>query len=157
MKTEIRCAVELREDDSRSSPGRLFGVVMKYGSPANRLRERFADGALEWDAGGIVINEQHNRQSPIVRAIPERRGADVVVDVLLPDSQRGRDAATGIKSGLYRGLSVEFVAKSEGMVAGIREVRSASLIRIGLVDDPEYQSSVVSVRAARGKRRRMWR
>ena len=156
MKTEIRCAVELREDTSRTSPGRLFGTIMKYGAPARRLRERFAKGSLEWDADGVVVNESHDRKQVIVRVVPEMRDGALVVDHPLPDTQRGRDAATGIRNGTFKGLSVEFVTKSEAMVAGIREVRSAMLVRIGFVDTPEYPDSVVSVRAARGKRRRMW-
>ena len=155
---EIRCAVEIREDQSRTSPGRLVGVLMRYASPASDRRERFAPGALHWHDGGIVINEQHNRQAPIMRVIPEERGGAVVVDAQLPDTQRGRDAATSVRNGTLTGLSVEFVAESEGRAAdGFREVRRALLVSAGLVDDPSYGDALVAVRARDyTKRRRTW-
>ena len=157
MKTEIRCAVELREDATRSSPGRLYGVIMRYGAPARRLRERFTKDSLEWPDGGVVVNESHDQKQVIVRVVPEMRDGALVVDHPLPDTQRGRDAATGIRNGTFKGLSVEFVSRSERMVQDVREIRSAMLVRIGLVDTPEYPDSVVSVRSARGTRRRKWR
>ena len=42
--------VEVRfvADDSRQSPGRLTGTLVKYGEQARHLAERFADGALAW-------------------------------------------------------------------------------------------------------------
>ena len=30
MSDEIRCKIEYREDESRQSPGRLYGVLMPY-------------------------------------------------------------------------------------------------------------------------------
>ena len=34
MTDEIRCAVELRSDDTRQGPGRLVGRIMTYGERA---------------------------------------------------------------------------------------------------------------------------
>ncbi len=46
---EIRCALELRADDSMRSPGRLFGTLLTYGERAAGGRsEVFEPGALEW-------------------------------------------------------------------------------------------------------------
>ena len=33
---EIRCALEFREDDTRQSPGRLFGTLLTYGEAAKQ-------------------------------------------------------------------------------------------------------------------------
>ena len=33
--TELRCAVELRADDSRQSPGRIVGTLLTYGQRAS--------------------------------------------------------------------------------------------------------------------------
>ena len=37
--TEIRCAIELREDSARESPGRLTGVLLELGRVAGDRRE----------------------------------------------------------------------------------------------------------------------
>ena len=29
---EIRCAIEIRQDDEQAGPGRLYGTLMRYGS-----------------------------------------------------------------------------------------------------------------------------
>ena len=153
---EIRCAVELRADDSRESPGRLRGVLMTYGERAKDRPEVFADGALSWDEGGVILNEQHNRQAPIIRFVPQVDGREVRVDIALPDTQRGRDAAVMVKNGTMRGLSVEFRASQEGMSGGVREVRKARLLGAGLVDDPSYATSVEVRERSRRERRRLW-
>ena len=156
MKNELRCTVELRADDSRQSPGRLVGTLMEYEKRARTRREAFADGALVWPDEGIVLNEQHNRQAPILRFVPTVEGREVRIDVALPDTQRGRDAATGMRSTppLYRGLSVEFQVEDEGFEGGLRIVKRARLTAAALVDDGDYGS--VEVRHGQAKRRARW-
>ena len=150
MRTEIRCKVELREDDTLASPGRLTGTLLTYGERANDRPELFERGAFDLDAirasGGIVINRQHTRGAPIVRVMPELQGDKLVIDTALPDTQAGRDAAVEIRSGLMRGLSVEFQALKARMVSGVRRIASATLVAGGLVDDPSYSGSTVEVR-----------
>ena len=146
--TEIRCKVELREDDTLQSPGRLIGVLLTYGARASDRPELFEEGALSWPDDGIVINRQHVRGAPIMRAVPELRGSDLVIDQALPDTVAGRDAAEEIRGGLMRGLSVEFSAKRQSIVAGVRRIREAVLGAAGLVDDPSYSGSTVEVRHA---------
>ena len=153
---EIRCAVEVRADDSMASPGRLFGTLLRYGERAAGGRsEVFEPGALEWPATGIVVNRQHQRRSPIMRVVPEVRDGAVVVDAPLPDTAAGRDAAREIRDGLMVGLSVEFRAALQSYTAGVRRIKRAVLSGAGLVHNPEYAGSRVEVRA-KGKRRRVW-
>ena len=152
---EIRCAVEFREDDTRQSPGRLFGTLLTYGEAAKNRRETFERGALEWPTDGIVIRRQHVRAAPIMRAVPELRGDAVVIDQALPDTQAGRDAAREIRGGLFTGLSVEFRAIAQDYRGGMRRIMRAKLSGAGLVDSPEYAGSSVEVRAQR-ERRRLW-
>ena len=83
---------------------------------------------------------------PITRVIPELRGDAIVIDQPLPDSPAGRDAAVEIRSGLMRGLSVEFKALRARMVNGVRRISEAALVAGGLVDDPSYASARVEVR-----------
>ena len=98
---EIRCAVELRADDSRQSPGRLYGVLVTYGERASDRPEIFEADSLSWPESGVILNRQHERTSPVMRVVPELRGDSVVVDAPLPDTQAGRDTATEIRQGLF--------------------------------------------------------
>ena len=147
---EIRCKVELREDDTLASPGRLTGTLLTYGERASDRPELFERGAFDLDAirasGGIVVNRQHARGAPIMRVIPELRGDALVIDTELPETAAGRDAAVEIRSGLMRGLSVEFKALRARMVNGVRLISAATLVAGGLVDSPSYAGSTVEVR-----------
>ena len=139
---EIRCAIEYREDETRQSPGRIVGTLIAYGERAKDRAEKFAPGSLHWPDTGIVLNEQHNRQAPIMRFTPALDGKELRIDAALPDTQRGRDAATMIKNGTMTGLSIEFRSELEGRSAGVREIRRAHLAAAALVDSPSYGTSV---------------
>ena len=152
---ELRCSIEYREDESRQSPGRIVGTLLAYGEQALDHAEKFEAGALHWPDGGIVLNEQHNRQAPIMRFVPEVVGKEVRIDAPLPDTQRGRDAAIMVKNGTFTGLSIEFRSEAEGRSAGTRMIRRASLSAAALVDSPSHKSSV-EVRGKAGRRPRIW-
>ena len=152
-KTEIRCAIEVREDETRQSPGRIYGVLMQYGQRAKDRAERFRDGALSWPADGIVLNVQHDRKQAVARVVPELRDGAVVIDAPVPDTQRGRDALTMIREGILRGLSVEFRAVRDRWHNGVREIEAAMLRGAALVDEPSYPTSV-EARERGGSRRR---
>lgn len=139
---EIRCSIEFRADETRQSPGRIVGTLITYGKRALDRPEVFAPGALQWPADGIILNEQHNRQAPILRFTPELAGDELRIDAALPDTQRGRDAATMVRNGTMTGLSIEFRSKSEGRQGGVREIRKASLAAAALVDSPSHASTV---------------
>ena len=154
---EIRCSIELRADESRQSPGRIVGSLMTYGERAKDRAEMFAPGALSWPDGGIILNEQHNRQAAIMRFVPEVEGNEVRINAPLPDTQRGRDAATMIRNKTMTGLSIEFRAQSEGRAGGMREVRRAVLAAAALVDSPSYATTVeIRDRKLAARRRRIW-
>ena len=153
---ELRCALELRADDSMTSPGRLTGVLLTYGERASTRSETFAQDALKWPTDGIVLRRQHQRGAPIMRVVPELRGSQIVIDVPLPDTAAGRDAAAEIRGGLFRGLSVEFRATSQRFAGGVRQIQAALLKGAGLVDSPDYVGSLVEVRGRAAGRRRLW-
>ena len=144
---EIRLAIELREDEDRAGPGRIYGTVIKYGIEARDRKEVFELGSLSWPEGGIVLNRQHERKNPIQRVTPLIVGDEVRIDEKIIDSSAGRDAAVEIRSGLLTGLSIEFRSIQESMVNGVRRIASASLGAIGLVDSPSYAAASVEVRA----------
>lgn len=139
---ELRCALEWRADDSRGSPGRLVGTLIEYESRAVDRAEVFKAGALEWPPDGVILNLSHDRKQPLVRFTPEVRGNAVMVDLALPDTSRGRDAALMVRNGTFRGLSVEFRALAEGRRGELREVQRASLHGAALVDDAAYGNGV---------------
>ena len=72
--TEIRCAIELRADESRQSPGRVVGTLMEYETRAGDRPEMFAPGSLEWPADGILLNLSHDRKQPVMRFKPGSPG-----------------------------------------------------------------------------------
>ena len=143
------CEIRFTEDESRQSPGRLVGTLLTYGEMASDRKEMFEVGALTFPEGGLWINEMHTRAAPILRAMPELRGKELVIDVPFPDTTRGRDAAAGLRSDppLFTGLSIEFHATQETVRNGIRVIQRAFVPRAGLVDVPSYSGSKVEVRA----------
>ena len=153
---EVRCSIELRADSTRSGPGRLTGTLIVEGEQASDRREVFSSGALQWPPDGIVLRRQHARDKPITMIQPRREGNKIIVDENLPDTQSGRDAAAEIRSGLFRGLSVEFVSQREKFTGGVRRIGSALLKGAGLVDTPSYSSALVSVRHKGAGRRVPW-
>ena len=165
--TEFRCALELR-DGGDGSPGRLTGVLMRYGAPGERGRETFAPGALRWPANGIRIDLDHasspargSVQPPIMRAVPvlSDDGAEVRIDVALPDTQAARDLATLMRMDppAYTGLSVEFHAVRSAFEGGRRVIRDALLKGAALTDNPSYPDTTAEVRTAGAvRRRRVW-
>ena len=154
-ESEIRCSIEWREDETRQTPGRLVGTLLTYGERAKDRPEIFESGALEWPAGGIVLNRQHQRGAPIMRVVPEIKGQSVVIDALLPDTAAGRDTATEVRAGLFSGMSIEFKAIRQRIEGGVRKISKAMLRAAAIVDSPSYAGSAVEVRKQK-RRRRVW-
>ena len=152
---EIRCALECRDDDSRSSPGRITGTLITYGQKASDRQEVFELDSLSWPDNGIVLNRQHSRSAPVMRLIPQVVEGAVVIDAALPDTSAGRDTATEIRQGLFTGLSVEFRSISQRFEGGLRRIAKAALSAAAVVDSPSYSSSSVEVRHGE-KRRLVW-
>ena len=150
---EIRCAIEVREDEGK--PARLVGTLMPFGVQAQDRAELFESGSLKWDAGGIILNRQHQRGSPILRFTPVEAEGRLTVDAEIPDTTAGRDALAEIRSGLFKGLSIEFRAVRQTIVAGVRRISEAVLTGAGLVDSGSYEAATVEVRR-REQRRRVW-
>ena len=119
MTTTLRVAVELR-DGGADSPGRLTGVLMRYGSPGQHGREVFAAGALRWPDNGIRIDLDHasspargSVQPPIMRAVPvvSGDGGEVRIDSPLPDTTAG--PARGVSPLQYASLTGKLTANLE--------------------------------------------
>ena len=68
---ELRCRVEIRQDETVAGPGRISGTLLQYGERAADRAELFEPGALTWPSNGIVLRRQHARGAPIMRVQPE--------------------------------------------------------------------------------------
>ena len=136
------------EDPTNASPGRLVGNLLTYGERGQSRAERFRDNSIKWDEEGLLVNEMHDRFRPIVRVWPFQDGQTLKVDQLLPNTTAGRDAAENIRRGVLPCLSIEFDRKSVQsiQVGGVKEIRSARMTAIGLVDAGEYKSATAEVR-----------
>ena len=148
MMEQLLIPLEYRQDETRESPGLLSGILMLYGTKANDRPELFEQDAFHWPESGILIREQHNRQAPIVRAVPFLEGRELRINAPLLNNTRGRDVAESMKGPhpVYTGLSVEFRAEKETRRGGLRVISRAFLGGAGLVDTPSYLESVVEVR-----------
>ena len=112
---EIRCAIELRQDETRQGPGRIVGRLITYGERAGRPRRNVRPWRPALGSeGGIILNEQHNRQAPILRFTPELDGAELRINAKLPDTQRGRDAATMIRERHHDGAQYRVPRRERG-------------------------------------------
>ena len=147
MPDEILMEVRFEQDPERQGPGLLTGTLMVYGSKASDRQEMFMPDSLHFPEKGIVIDEQHNRQAPIMRVQPVLSGKTLSVSGRLPDTTRGRDAATNIREGVLTGLSVTFHAEREERRGGVRRILKAFCPRAGLVDTGSYSQALVEVRA----------
>ena len=150
--TEIRCAIELRA--AVDSPGRITGVILETGRVASDRRELFVPGAVQWPGAGVRLLAEH-RGREVMRFEPKIDGAKIQIDTPLPDTAIGREVAAEIRAGRKRGLSVEFYAAEEGNVQGVREVRSALIEAVAVVESPAYVQAVAEVRSKK-RGRRVW-
>ena len=142
---------ELREADK----GLLSGRAITYGEVAQigpGLREKFVAGAFgDLRQVDICLNFGHVRSRPLARTgggglrlIDSPESLSVVAD--MPKTRESQDALTLVRSGVLRGLSIEFAAIRERRVERVRQVESARLMAVGLVDNPAYSGSIVQVR-----------
>ena len=144
---QLTCEIRYSQDETRQTPGRVTGTLIVYEKRAGDRPELFERDAIHWPELGIVINEMHQRNTPVLRVIPFLDGDELRIDGVLPDTQRGRDAATNIREHVYTGLSLEFQAERERRRGGLRSIQRAYVPRAALVDTPSYTDSLVEVRA----------
>ena len=152
---ELLCEVRFAEDETRSSPGRLTGVLMPYETRASDRGEMFELGALEWPEDGVLVRRMHERSSPIVKAIPYLDGTDLRIDAPLLNTAAGRDTAEELRAGVLSGLSVEFTATKETRRQGLRVIQKAMLGGAGLVDYPAYNGAKAELRSRSDVQRRI--
>jgi len=132
----------------------LRGVGVRYGDVARMPfgRETFEAGAFGDVASlDVRLNVQHNRDRLIARTPATLQlvdGPDALrIAAQLPETREADDALTLVRAGVLRGLSLEFRAGNAPVLDGVRTVRRAGLLGLGLVDTPAYPASTVEARA----------
>ena len=145
---------EKRYCELRAEGRILSGVGITYGDIA-RLpfgRERFQAGAFPGvEHSDVLLNASHDRARPLARTLG---GGLVITDTAkalsiraeLPSTREADDTITLVTAGILRGLSLEFIARSERRESGVRILERATLTALGVVDKPAYPSSLVSAR-----------
>ena len=166
MSAEIRFC-ELRAEGERI----LTGVAIRYGDVATLPwgSERFEAGAFDVGGSDVILNAQHARDVPLARTggggLELRDSPEsLTIRAELPETRAADDVLTLVRGKILRGLSVEFHAKDEAMVGGVRVIRKAILEAVGVVDRGAYPDSIVAAmrskyaaEAAQGARkRRFW-
>ena len=146
--------MEKRFLELRSEGRSIVGAALRYGDTARTPGglERFEAGAFG-DVGNadVILNLQHDRTRPLARTqgggLRLTDSAEALqVTATLPETRDANDALALVKSGVLRGLSVEFHAIRERFEEGHRIIKEASLVGIGLVDRPAYPASIAEAR-----------
>ena len=145
----LHCSVEIREADN--GPHDSSAVLIQEGKMRPAVRaEVFAPLSLVWASDGVAIRAEHLGALKIPRAIPTRE-ANGEIRIAAP-------ASPAIVAAFNEGrkfLSIEFHAVQETRSsAGVREIQSAFLPGVALVESPEYVQAKAEVRAT--PRRRVW-
>ena len=151
--SEIRCALELREDGATRAP-RLYARLLAYGQEITHQRgkERFESRSLSWDESGIVLYRTHDGEAnaatrkPVMITVPRQTDEAALIDAEIPDTPTGRKLVQEIRNGTWKGLSVEFRAVGEAVVDGVRSIQKALLTGAAFVRDPAYSTATVEVR-----------
>ena len=155
--------VELRYEGDRT----VSGTLLRYGDIAKlpwNENEKFERGAFG-DLSGvdILLNLQHDRARPLVRTggagleLIDSAGA-LELRATMPNTTNGNDALELVRTGVLKGLSVEFMpvrSRLEGSSdSGYTTVHVESTLRgAGLVDNPAYPGSTLREQQERYEQR----
>ena len=143
------------EQDGRT----LVGTAIRYGDVSTQNQtggpERMEPGVFgDLTGSDVILDMMHQRTRPIART---GGGGLVLTDgpealtiaATLPETRDGDDALRMVEAGILRGFSPMFYARRERYEGNTRVISSARMPRIGLVDTPAYDASLVAeIRAA---------
>ena len=146
--------LEVRQGDNGETIA--TGTVIRYGDVAELLwfTEEFRAGWCKNADDLMYANRMHNRDQPLANTLDGLTIKDdsdrMTSEVVLPDTNAGRDAAVELDKKLLRGMSLEFlVTKDEyDYKKDHRVVVEGRMFGFGIVDRPAYPDSVAQVKRA---------
>ena len=141
---------EHRFTEFRAEGRTLRGVVVPYRTPARigTFTEQFeAEAFGDVRSLDVILNVHHSRRRPLARTgeggLRLQDGPDALrMTAKLPETRDADDALALVKSGVLRGLSVEFRSLRDSWSDSLRTVHRAALGGIGLVDRPAHDTTV---------------
>ena len=152
--------LQVRQDAGSPSPGTISGPVVVYGdvapSPHGGLGpERMAAGAWgpDVDRQPWTANLMHNRRKELGATgdgltLTDSSSA-LLAEIILPDTDPGRETAMLARRGDVRGLSAEFdILQQYRGNDGVRDVVRVAGDAVGVVDRPAYGQSKINIRQA---------
>ena len=146
--------LERREASIGAGSGReLRGLALPYDVEVSvaGMRERFEPGSAS-STGEAVLNVHHREDRPLAREPGtltfESRADGLYLSATLPETREADDALALVRAEVLTGLSVEFRAERERMVAGVRRISKATVAGVGLVARPAYKTTQVEARGA---------
>lgn len=150
--------IEIRASDGRE----VEGTVLRYGDTAKLPwgQERFVRGGITWTPD-TMLTLQHDRTKALARVgaglVLEDGAEALTMRATMPNTSLGNDTLELVRSGVLRGLSLEFLptrTRNEGRVSVIESARMTGL---SIVDVPAYSESVIArERAKQSPRVRVW-
>ena len=140
----------------RAEGRRLSGTVLRYGDVAPKIGERFLPGSLQL-ADAVPLNIEHDLERAIAwypdGGLTLHDGPDALrMQAELPPLPAADRALAEVRSGVRRGLSIEFRPIDETRAGdGTRVIKSALIRGIAVCRSPHYHQSRVEARARSGR------
>ena len=152
---------ERRYCELRSEGRTLQGDAVVYGDRAVFPwgEETIQSGAFA-PLGDVILNRQHERVIPLARTggggLTLQDSPEALrILATLPDTPSANETLTLIREKILRGLSIEFHATAERQSGDLRIIEKAQLVGVGVVDDPQYEQSIVSARQREERAKRL--
>ena len=148
--------IEQRFAEGVAHDGRTITASMPYGETAlvnGQFLERIEAGALYWK--DAILNAMHQRTVPLARTGGGGLEIEDSPEALsmraeLPNTTAASDALELVRTGVYRGISIEFRAEQQTIENSpqgkVRVIRKAELVGIALADRPVYKATSVAAR-----------
>ena len=91
---QLTCEIRYSQDESRQTPGRVTGTLIVFEKRAGDRPELFERDSIHWPELGIVINEMHQRNTPVLRVIPFLDGDELRIETRSGAGMRQRTSGS---------------------------------------------------------------
>lgn len=161
-------SIPLADMEVRTVEDRHFieGICVPWGRRTDRVEqpEMFSRGAFsDLVASGAkvkLIDYNHDeKRIPVgYSTLIEDRDAGLWARFKINDTPEGDSAIRNTNEGVYGGLSIGFLPRSDRIVDGVRHIDSARLHHVSLVEEPAYrEAQILAVRSAQDAEIAEWR